>query len=157
MDVGTNITSQEIKKLLACGFTLDVKVNEGARESSTQTIKRKMNIGKAPKHPTKNSKRSTKWRHSIFKEAKKRISKAESMQAIVINESAMDPAPHSIFHLACECGQEYFVHVVENPWCTCPNLMDRVTKGMSYLACKHIYFVYLHVLGLDKLKDMGIH
>ena len=49
VDAGTNITSQEIEKLLAGGATLDVKLNEGAGESSTQIVRSKMNIGKAPK------------------------------------------------------------------------------------------------------------
>ena len=85
--------------LLIGGFTLDVKVNEGVGKSSTQTIKRKMNTCKALKHPTSSSKRSTKWRHNISQEAEKRICKAKPMQAIVINKSAMDLAPHSIFYL----------------------------------------------------------
>ena len=79
------------------------------------------------------------------------------MLATVINESEMNPAPHSIFHLACKSGQEYFIHIMENPWCTCPDFMGRETRGKSYLACKHIYFVYLHVLGLNKIQDMEIH
>ena len=116
-----------------------------------------MNIGKGEKEPMSNTTRSSKWRHSISQEAKKRISKAQSMLAIVINESEMEPTPHSIFHLGCKSGQEYFIHIMENPWCTCPDFMGRVTRGKSYLACKHIYFVYLRVLGLNKIEDMEIH
>ena len=104
-----------------------------------------------------NTTRSSKWRHSISQEVEKRISKAQSMLATVINESEIDPAPHFIFHLACKSGQEYFIHIMENPWCTRPNFMGRETKGKYYLACKHIYFVYLRVLGLNKIQDMEIH
>ena len=116
-----------------------------------------MNIGKGEKEPMSNTTRSSKWRHSISQEAEKRISKSQSMLATVINESEIDPAPHSIFHLACKSGQEYFIHLMENPWCTCPDFMGRETRGKSYLACKHIYFVYLRVLGLNKNQDMEIH
>ena len=115
-----------------------------------------MNIGKGEKEPMSNTMRSSKWRHSISQEAETRISKAQSMLATVINESEIDPAPHFIFHLACESGQEYFIHLMENPWCTCADFMGRETRGKSYLACKHIFFVYLRVLGLNKIQDMEI-
>ena len=162
VDIGTNITSKEIEKLLKAGFKLEVQLSEivgssGLGESSAQATRRKMNIGKGEKEPMNNTTRSSKWRHSISQEAEKRIYKAQSMLATVINESEIDPAPHSIFHLACESGQEYFIHLMENPWCTCPDFMGRETRGKSYLACKHIYFVYLRVLGLNKIQDMEIH
>ena len=74
-----------------------------------------MNIGKGEKEPMSNTTRSSKWRHIISQEAEKRIYKAQSMLATVINESEIDPAPHSIFHLACKSGQKYFIHIMENP------------------------------------------
>ena len=162
VDIGTNITSEEIEKLLKAGFKMEVSLfdivgSSGIGESSAQATRRKMNIGKGEKEPMSNTMRSSKWRHSISQVAKKRISKAQSMLAAVINESEMEPAPHSIFHLACESGEEYFIHIMENPWCTCPDFMGRETRGKSYLACKHIYFVYLRVLGLNKTQDMEIH
>ena len=146
VEIGTNITSEEIEKLLKAGFKLEVQLSEivgssGLGESSAQATRRKMSIGKGEKEPMSNTTRSSKWRHSISQEAEKRIYKAQSMLATVINESEIDPAPHSVFHLACESGQEYFIHLMENPWCTCPDFMGRETRGKSYLACKHIYFV----------------
>ena len=162
VDIGTNITSEETEKLLKAGFNVEVQLSQvvgssGLGESFAQATKRKMNIGKGEKEPMSNTTRSSKWRHSISQEAEKRISKAQSMLAIVINESEMEPAPHSIFHLVCESGQEYFIHIMEKPWCNCPNFMGRDTREKSYIARKHIYFVYLRVLGLNKIQDMEIH
>ena len=51
VDIGTNITSEEIAKLLKAGFKLEVQLSKivgslGLGESFAQATGRKMNIGK---------------------------------------------------------------------------------------------------------------
>ena len=55
------------------------------------------------------------------------------------------------------CDEAYEVHIVTSLMCTCKDFVEPTTQGHPYLACKHIYYVHLCVLGLNKIQDMEIH
>ena len=54
-------------------------------------------------------------------------------------------------------GEIYNVDIAKKPACSCHDFMDQVTKGKPFLACKHIYYVYLRVFGMDANVNMYIH
>ena len=49
------------------------------------------------------------------------------------------------------------VTIQKNPTCSCVEFRDRVAKKRPYLACKHIYFVFLMILGQDVNNNMRVH
>ena len=49
------------------------------------------------------------------------------------------------------------VTIQKNPMCSCVEFRGRVAKKRPYLACKHIYFVFLIILGQDVNNNMHIH
>lgn len=156
VELGTNITSVEIQGLLNAGFDLQMQTTSVVLgESSKTPTAEKSTIEEGIPDVAKS--RSTKWRHGVSKEAEKRITNAENMTAIVIEESVMEPLKHSIFQVSTENEDVYFVHLKAQPWCSCPDFMKREVASKPYIACKHLYFVFIRVLGLDKNKDMIIH
>jgi len=94
---------------------------------------------------TTTSKRAKKWRHGISKQAEKNIALALELNAKVI-EARIKPNEHVTFHILIE--PYYDVHIKAEPICTCPILQKREEKEKNFVACKHLYFVYLCVLGL---------
>lgn len=101
------------------------------------------------------SKRAKKWRHGISKEVEKKIALALELNAKVIEEVCVKPNEHVTFHILT--GAYYDVHITAEPFCTCPDFQKREEKKKSFLACKHMYFVYLRVFGLDQHQHMSMH
>lgn len=118
VELGTNITSIEIQGLLNAGFDLQMKTTS----SKTPTAE-KSTIEEGIPDVAKS--RSTKWRHGVSKETEKRITNAEIMTAIVIEESVMKPVKYSIFQVSTENEDVYFVHLKAQPWCSCLDFMKR--------------------------------
>lgn len=158
VDVGTNITNVEVQGLLKAGFNLQVVQNPISSTSNRgDTTTPLSSKDPSAEGGSTKKKRSTKWRHGISQEAEKRIRSAGALTVSVIDESIMEPLKHSIFRLVVDNGNEYFVHVKVEPLCTCPDFMQREAGEKPYLACKHLYFVFIRVLGLQKNEDMIIH
>ena len=51
----------------------------------------------------------------------------------------------------------YSVIVVEFPHFTCEGFLKRESKRLTYIPCKHLYYVYLKILGLDSTSHDFIH
>ena len=52
---------------------------------------------------------------------------------------------------------EYDVSISQQPTCTCPDFQARHMEGRSYLACKHLNYVFLVLLRLDQNSNMFIY
>ena len=124
---GTNLMEHEATFLIEAGFDLGV-------------ITADLEINTEETNPP-SSKRSKKWRHGISKEAEKRISKAKELQADLLAESIILEDQSVKFSIIT--GQQYEVHVKKELCCLCADFQIRESKKKSYLAFKHLYFVYL--------------
>ena len=115
---------------------------------------RDVEINEENNYPS-SGKRSKKWRHGISKEAEKRIAKAKELDAVVLEENVMEDDQIVKFSIFTE--EKYEVHIKKEPCCSCADFQSRESRNKSFLACKHMYFVYLRVLGLDEHQFMCIH
>lgn len=83
------------------------------------------------------------------------------MNAVVVHVKVLDPAKHEIFVIktdsSADSNIQYEVHIATNPLCTCLDFQKQHLEGKSYLACKHLYFVFLRVMGLDQNNNMFVH
>lgn len=138
---GTNISTQEIAALHQSGFrTENSMVN--------------------PQPPAGDfeegggSSRKKKWRHGISKEAMKKLEACNSMTVLFLDEVKRSQE-HVVFRVLTE--NRYEIHIKESPTCTCPDFQKRENTNKSFLACKHMYYVYTKVLGLEPKEHMIIH
>ena len=51
-------------------------------------------------------------------------------------------------------NEKYRVTIAKNPGCTCKDFQIRVGEDRAFMPCKHLYFIYLRVCGMD---NMFIH
>lgn len=136
IDAGTNLTIAELQSLVGAGFSFTKIVGDVSATESSQ-------------------KRSKKWRSGISKEANKRLESAAQMHGDLLEEITVLYKRHVVFKLHT---QDYYdVHIKEDPICTCPDFQRREKDKKSFLACKHLYFVYTRILGLDRNQHMIIH
>ncbi len=140
IDSGTNITIAEHAGLIGAGFVFGNSPQGGMHNLNT-TIS--------------SGKRSRKWRSGVSKEANKRLETATHMDARLMEELIVIPSRHVVFKLHTQ--DFYEVHVKDEPFCTCPDFQKREKEKKPYLACKHMYFVYTQILGLDHKQHMIIH
>ena len=86
---------------------------------------------------------------------------ALQLNAKIIGETCRIEHRHEIFKVESRGDNGhmgiYDVHIKDEPPCTCPDFADREVKKRPYLACKHLYFVFLQVLGLSQNENMFIH
>ena len=132
---GTNITNNELKMLEQAGFTIEkqeVRVTQNVR-----------------------------YRSGVSEAAARRIASAISMEARIIGHDIIKQKQHERFHVSSANSElnddVYEVHIATNPLCTCRDFADRAAQGRPYQACKHIYFVFLRVFGLDVNHNIFIH
>ena len=83
------------------------------------------------------------------------------MEATVVHHQVMKPNKHEHFCLQTSTSQlvdmTYDVHISKNPCCSCPDFVQRIAQGHSYVACKHIYYVLLRIFGMDVNHNLFIH
>lgn len=78
------------------------------------------------------------------------ITSVETMHAALTREMIVEPLRHIVFHLATtEGGKNYYVHNNTELMSTCLDFQKREKDSKPYLACKNIYFIFIHVLGLN--------
>jgi len=57
--------------------------------------------------------------------------------------------------------QQYYLTILQLPTCICPNFKEMVTKAIGkkcqWANCKHLYYLYTVVCGLDLDSDTFIH
>ena len=145
VEIGTNISKEEYVSLQQGGFKLAcfATPQRNVRHSNSTIAERG------------SSNRRRKWRHGISKEAQKRLDLASSMVATFMEEKVESELKHTVFRVLTEgC---YDVHIKEEPSCTCPDFQKRESAHKAFLACKHMYYVYVHILGLEPKEHMVIH
>ena len=140
IDKGTNVSLSELESLVGAGFVLDDNTY-----NNMEYMKTGENLGK----------RCKKWRSGVSKEANKRLEAATKLSTVFIEEITMVHNRHVVFKIYTQ--DTYDVHVKDEPFCTCPDFQRRETEKKPYLACKHLYFVYTQILGLDRNEHMIIH
>ena len=73
----------------------------------------------------------------------------------------LEPHKHEVFKIETENsilrGEIYNVDIVKKPTCSCRDFMDQVIEGKPFLACKHMYYMYLYVFGLNANVNIYIH
>ena len=83
------------------------------------------------------------------------------MEAKVIEHKVLKANQHEHFKLQTATSQMkdmlYNVHISKKPCCSCPDFVQRMAQGQSYVACKHIYYILIRVFGMDVNHHMCIH
>ena len=83
------------------------------------------------------------------------------MEATIVQHRVMKANQHEHFQIQTATSQfkdmVYDVHISKKPYCTCPDFVQRMAQGESYIACKHIYYVFIRVFGMDVNHNMCIH
>ena len=92
----------------------------------------------------------------IFQAVATRIDAALALDATVKGHNVLKPLKHDVFKI--DIGKKiYNVDIAKKLACSCRDFMDRVTEGKPFFACKHMYYVYLHVCGMDANVNMYVH
>ena len=103
----------------------------------------------------------TRYRPGVLEAATKRIDSAISMEASIRGFKVLKQGKHEKFLVSTSssqvCDEVYEVHIAMAPMCTCRDFAKRATEGRPYLACKHIYYIFLRYFGLDVNHNMFIH
>ena len=136
VEEGTNITLKEIEMLENAGFKLEkAQEREEGRES--------------------------RYRTGVSEAANRRINSAVSMEATVVQHKVIKANQHELFQLQTATSQlkdmVYDVHISKKPCCSCPDFVQRMAQGQSYVACKHIYYILVRVFGMDVNHNLCIH
>lgn len=57
--------------------------------------------------------------------------------------------------------QQYHLTVSQLPACTCPNFKEMATKALGkrgqWANCKHLYYIFTVICGLDSESDTFMH
>ena len=135
IEKGTNLTPSELKTLEDAGYII--------------------------KKCAVKEKNATRYRSGISIPASKRIESAISMEAQIEEHSVIKANMHEKFCVRTATsqvrGEVYEIHIASNPMCTCGDFTSRTAEGKPYMACKHIYFLFLRYFGLDVNHSMFIH
>lgn len=135
VEIRTNLDSNEIKKLEYGGYKL--------------AKKRALAIG------------SMRYRTGVSEAVAKRIESVISMEAIIKGFEVIKQGHHEKFILLTTffqvCDEVYEIHITMSPMCTYKDFEERAAQGRSYIACKHIYYIFLRYFGLDVNHNMFIH
>lgn len=158
---GTNLMQVEVDNLVRAGFNIETKpVNKEGSQCHIANEDIVME-GTPTSVSIRDDSRHTRYRRGISQAAEVKIKKAISLQASVVTEKVMEEGQNEIFEVesvgSTGTGTKYDVHLKSRPSCTCPDFQKRVNESKPYLACKHIYFIFLRVLGLDQNTNMFIH
>lgn len=162
--LGTNLTQIEADMLVRGGFQIEtMPLQAGATKSHNFTGHIPGGVESSEPTPcteppaTQKEGRRHKYRPGVSNAACVRIERAISMVARVTAVKARERHKLEIFQVETEGGQSYDVQIASHPACTCPDFQKRVMGVKPYLACKHIYFIFLRVMGLDQNTNMFIH
>ena len=88
-----------------------------------------------------------------MKEFLESVERGWALDAVVIREAIIQCDKLHIFYVNTEGSRannvNYFVSVSEFPCCTCEGFQKMESKKLVYVPCKHMYNIFLKVLGLD--------
>lgn len=162
VNIGTNLQDEEVQSLLEGGYEVEQQQIDGPNPPSNVTVNNNNppSASCASSGIMQNGIR-VKYRTSISEEAEKKITLALQLNAKIIGETCRIEHRHEIFKVESRGDNDhmeiYDVHIKDEPSCTCPDFAEREVKKRPYLACKHLYFVFLRVLGLSQNENMFIH
>ena len=101
------------------------------------------------------------WRSKLTKDFHDEIALGQSMHAKLVREVILVPNASHVFHVSTEDsvhkGVTYAVTVADFPQCTCEDFQKCDNQHLTYVPCKHMYFVFFCVLGLDSVAHEFIH
>ena len=104
---------------------------------------------------------NNRYRPGVSEAASKRIDSAISMEARIRGNEVLKEGKHEKFLVSTTsskvCNEVYEVHIAMAPMCSCRDFAERAAQGRPYLACKHIYYIFLRYFGLDINHNMFIH
>lgn len=157
IDEGTNLDASEIEMLQANGFviayagsnSLSNKTNAGGIANQS-AIRPKYRDGKV-----------VKWRSKLTKDFFDNIEKGRTLHAELIREAIIICNESHTFFLSTEGskakGLNYSITLSDFPRCSCEGFQKRESKRLPYVPCKHMYYIFLQILGLDHLAHEFIH
>lgn len=158
---GTSLTTEEAENLKNAGFVLETRELDTKSPNLPQGHHGPASTSHkdgSPEHLTKGVRFKTRTGVSI--KAKERIQRSLDMMGFIKTVKVVRDLAHEVFVLVSlenDPPQEYEVHISNSPACSCPDFQKRHVQKRSFVACKHMYFVYLRVLGLDQNHSMFIH
>lgn len=84
----------------------------------------------------------------------RRMHRALCLKAVVLNVAIHEPKANVEFiirHIKADNESTvYNVQICKYPSCTCPDFVMRFKAGMDYTPCKHLFYVYLVQLHIEK-------
>ncbi len=167
--VGTNVTSDEVQTLLEGGYQVECITTNPSPATPRVCVSNEANtpnrcvqaaMAQGATQTTMQDGVRVQYRPSISNDVARKITLALAMKATVVEEISRAHGVHEVFKVESlgENGHVglYSVSICKEPSCTCPDFTI-VAKQKPYLACKHLYFVLLRVLGLSQNENMFIH
>ena len=157
VDEGTCLQPNEVQMLRANGFVM--AFGGGPSNSTPQNS----SMGRVPSsnRPKYRDGKLVKWRSRLTKEFLDSIEKGWALDAQVIREAIIVCNESHVFYVATEGsrakGVNYSISIADFPRCTCEGFQKRETKHLPYVPCKHMYYIFMNVLGLDHLAHDFIH
>ena len=121
VEMGTNLTNAKIQTLENGGFKL--------------AKKKDMETG------------NMRYRPGVSQATAKRVESAISMEATIQGCEVMKEGKHEKILVSTSTSEVrdevYKVHIAMAPMCTCKDFVERAAQGRPYLACKHIYVIFI--------------
>lgn len=158
MDKGTTLSVDEIKKLQQGGFVL-----QGITEEISTRQSKRVHIANAggKARPEFRDGQKVIYRKTVTKEMQDRIDSSITMDCVVVHTNVVQNREHVEFIIATagseRRGCHYTVTVSIFPSCTCEDFIRRACRVDRYFPCKHIYHVFLKILGLDLENHKLVH
>lgn len=150
---GTDLQLEEQEMLQKVGFVLPHAQGPHVPENIIST-----NEGEGV---PESSHRRTHVRTRISDLDLKKIDLALSLFAKILSITVITRFEHEVFKIetknSAQRAEAYDVSISYQPSCTCEDFQWRQRTGKPYLACKHMYYILLRVLGLDMNHNMCIH
>lgn len=147
---GTHMKVKEARDLIKAGFEIGIPLQNILQRDSEEDKQKNIQEDKQ-KYP---------YRRGISKAAYAQINAALDMNVEIVGGHVQKEGNKEVFNLRESSSKEALpieVTIQNHPLCSCAEFNDRLAKRRPYLACKHIYFVFLMVLGQDVNNSMHIH
>lgn len=145
------IETQRVNNIVAHPFELRINVNHYCERVNVHDPTKRL--------PTRDGK-LCRQRLNLTPENVKRINSAlsETMSVLVQNKISSGNGWGSQFliltnTLEHSMATKYWVQICCFPTCSCDDFYKRHSSNRPYLTCKHIYWVYRSVFGLDLMKS----
>lgn len=163
--IGTCLDQNERDALWVAGFDLhtssqdsQMQTTRGKQDQTQQSISLENDIDVRPLQ--REGKNVITYR-TITKEMTKRIERANEMIFTIDTCKVVVANEHVEFNLSKvgdkENEESYKVVVSTFPSCTCEDFQMRERGAKRYMACKHLYFVFIKYLDLDVHLQKFVH